>query len=144
MSDKMKTILSETAVFVAAYLLDWIYLLLVVCTTPDFKKHWNKGDYWSSYILFVLITLIYVYILIKYYRHFRRIGLGFIYGVIVEILNVVSNLSMLMRPPYSDTLGGLNIMILIFSFTGLPLLFIIIAIVYFAAKRRTAKHKSGE
>ena len=144
MTDKRRFILSEIGIYLVTHIIDLSYMFTIVYIAPDMKKHRTQSDYTTGWILLVVFTCIYLYVLIKYLHYQKTIGLGGIYSIITEILYVIMNISMLLEPPFSDTWGGLNIFILLFSFTGLPVLFIIIAIVYFAVKHKKAKNKSGE
>ena len=144
MTGKRRFILSEIGIYLAAHIMDLSYIFTIVLITPDMKKHWTQSDYAAGWVLLVVFTCLYLYVLIKHLHYQKTIGLGSIYSIITEILYLIMSISMLLEPPFSDTWGGLNIFILLFSFTGLPVLFIIIAIVYFAIKRKKSKNKSGE
>ena len=139
MTAKQRFILYEIGIYLLAHIMGLGYIFTIVLITPDMKKHWTQSDYVAGWILLVVFTLIYLYVLIKYLHYQKTIGLGSIYSIITEILYVIMSISMLLEPPFSDTWGSLNLLIILFSFTGLPILFIIIAIVYLKCKK-----KSGE
>ena len=139
MTAKQRFILYEIGIYLLAHIMGLGYIFTIVLITPDMKKHWTQSDYIAGWILLVVFTLIYLYVLIKYLHYQKTIGLGGIYSIITEILYVIMSISMLLEPPFSDTWGSLILLIILFSFTGLPILFIIIAIVYLKCKK-----KSGE
>ena len=144
MIEQRKFILAEIAIYFMTHLLNFMFCIAWVCINPDYKRYWTQNNYIVTWVLFGISIAVYCFIIVKHNQKFKKIGLGFIYSIITEILYIIMNISAILRPPYSDEWGLLNIMILVFSFTGLPILFIIIAIVYFAVKRKNKKQKSGE
>ena len=144
MSEHRKFVLTEIAIYLMAHLLNFIYCIAWVYINPDFKRYWTQSNYIVTWILFGISIAVYCFIIVKHNQKFKKIGLGFIYSIITEILYIIMNVSAILRPPYSEEWGLLNISILLFSFTGLPLLFIIIATIYFVVKRKNKKQESGE
>ena len=142
MTDRRRFILSEIGIFFLTYLIDFLYILIMVNIAPVDRKYWKNSHYTAGWILLSVFICIYLYILIKYLRHRKSITLGSIYSIITQMTNITRHISTLTFPYDEWKWNGFYIIVLLFSFIGLPILFIIIAIVYF--KRKKSKHKSGE
>ena len=139
MSEKQKFILSEVIVYMMPHIIDIMYTVTIIDVTPELKIFWDRQDYIVSVILLVFYTGIYIFLFLKQFRYQKKLGLGSIYSVITEILYIVMSISTIMFDYDGWNWNIFNIKLTLFSFTGLPILFIIIAIVYFKRKK-----KSGE
>ena len=139
MTEKQKFILSEVIVYVMVHIINIIYTVTIIDITPELKVLWNSQDYVISWALFVFYTGIYIFLFLKQLNHQKKLGLGSIYIVITELLYIAMNISTIVFDYDGWGWNIFNIKLLLFSFTVLPILFIIIAIVYFKRKK-----KSGE
>ena len=139
MTEKQKFILSEVIVYMMPHIIDIMYTVTIIDVTPELKIFWDRQDYIVSVALLVFYTGVYIFLFLKQFRYQKRLGLGSIYSVITEILYIVMSISTIMFDYDGWAWNVFNIKLMIFSFTGLPILFIIIAIVYLKCKK-----KSGE
>ena len=139
MTEKQKFILSEVIAYVMAHIINIMYIVAIIDVTPELKILWNSQDYFVSWVLLVFSVGIYIVLFLKQLKYQKKLGLGSIYSVITEILYIAINISTIMFDYDGWNWNVFNIKLMLFSFTGLPILFIIIAIVYFKRKK-----KSGE
>ena len=138
MRDKRKFIVSEIGMYFLPHLLNLLYMLIIANANPDLK-HWERDDYVSGWLFLATLAIFYIFILKKHFSHYKKIGLGSIYGAITQVMNIAIHVAA-MRYYYNEALwDSIYIDLILFYFTGLPILFIIIAIVYFKRKK-----KSGE
>ena len=133
MSNRTKFILAEIVIYLTTHLLNLIYGISVVCINSDLKIYWTQRDYFIGWILLGVSLFVYLFIMTNYYKRFKKIGLGFIFSIITELLYIAISVSSLVF--YADEWNMINIGILIFSFTGLPILFAVTAIIYFVTKK---------
>ena len=142
MTERRRFILSEIGIYLLAHIMDLSYILVMVNITPDSRKYWEYSHYTVGWILLAVFTCIYLYILIKYLRYRKSIALGSIYSIVTQATNITRHISTLTFPYNEWKWNVFYIIVLLFSFVGLPILFIVIAIIYF--KRKKLKNKSGE
>jgi len=142
MTERRKFILSEVIIYMLVHIINIIYIVTVIDITSKYKIFWDIQDYIISWTFLILYTVIYIVLFLKQFRYQKKIGLGSIYSVITEILYIAMNISTILFDHDGWKWNEFNIMLVLFSFTALPILFIIIAIIYF--KRKKAKEKSGE
>ena len=141
MNNNRKFILSEIGICFLPHLLNLLYVFVMINANPDLG-YWEHSDYVSGWLLLIIIVIFYVYIVKKHFSIYKKVGLGSIYGALTQVMNIAIHISIL-RFYYNENIwGNIYLDILLFYFIGLPILFIIIAIIYF--KRKKAKEKSGE
>ena len=102
----------------------------------------NYRDVKISYLISqMLYNIIYITVSVKYIKHFKKIGLGYIYSMCFTILWFVFNIFVMLHT--GDDWNVPAMLLLTGAVCIFPVLFIIIAVIYYFVNKKKSKRSNG-